>query len=573
MAKSYPRIFSYFKPYIPHVLATLIFNVMVIGAVVTVPEILKDLVDDALKMKDLQLLTRLILFGVGLVLIKEIATYFQIYLISYAGQRAVADLRKDFFGHLTRLSLSFYTRWHTGELVTRAIQDVHIIRETFVENFIVSLPSFFIFIGLLIKILSLNPKLTLIICLLIPIIGYLLISFGKRGRRESKRLQGQIDNLSAQTHEVIGGIRTVISFCRERYERGRFDRTSEDVARIAIFRSKLRALQEVVVEFITVLGLLGVFWIAFNQIIGGKITPGELTAFFACLVLIAEPLRQISRSYFSWQQAAASWDRIFEVMQIKEEVEERDDAKIMPQVEGGVEFAGVSFSYGEREILKEIDFGVKPGETVAIVGRSGVGKTTLLNLIPRFYDPTRGIIKIDAHDICDFKLPSLRAQIGIVQQEPILFSGTLRSNILYGNLEASDEKVIEAARAANIHEFILSLKDGYETEVGEMGAKLSVGERQRITIARAILKNPRIIILDEPTSSLDSESETLVNEALSKLMESKTAFIIAHRLSTVIHADRLIVLDAGRIVEMGTHQELLDKNGLYASLFAAQLFV
>lgn len=573
MRRVYLRTFSYLRPYTLWILGSLISTLVVTLIVVLIPQVVQKLVDEVLITKDLGLLTRLLLAGIGLLLLKEIAWYFQVYLISYAGQRMVVDLRRDFFDHLMRLSLSFYTHWRTGDLISRAIQDITIIREILVENFIRVLPLFLIFIGLLIKTFSLNLKLTIIIFFFLPIICYLAARFGERGRRESKRLQLRIDRISSLIQEVVTGIRTVLSFCRQDYEQKRFDSINEEGGEIAIFRSKLRALHDSAVEFVSVLGLAVVVWVAGNQLISGKITPGELIAYLTCLFLIADPLTAIARAYFSWQQAAASSERIFEVMEIKEEVEERPNAEVMPKVLGMVEFVGVDFSYGERKILKGIDLKVEPGETIALVGRSGAGKTTLLNLIPRFYDPTNGIVKIDGRDIRDFKITLLREHIGIVQQEPILFSGSLRSNILYGRLEASDEEIIEAARAANIHQFILSLKDGYESETGEKGVRLSAGERQRLAIARAILRDPGIIILDEPTSSLDSLSETLVNEALSKLMRGKTTFIIAHRLSTVIHSDRLIVLDEGRIVQMGTHSSLLKEDGLYASLFAAQLFV
>lgn len=570
MKRAYLKILPYFKPYILYFLLSLIFTSIVITIVVYVPRIMQHLVDGALKNKDFLLLTRLILFGIGLLLIKEVAGYLQLYLVSYAGQRVVTDLRRDFFSHLLRLSLSFYTHYPTGNLISMAIQDITIIRETLVENFIRIIPLFFIFIGLLVKMFSVDLKLALLMSAFIPFIGYLMARFGEKGRGISKVLQESTDRLSSLIQEVITGIRTVISFTHEDYERERFNRLNEDGCRIAISRSKLMGIHENVIEFLTIGGFFGVVWLAGLELIRGNITPGELTAFFTCLVLIADPLTSISRSYFSWQKAIASIERIAEIMEIKEEVKEVSCAKIMPKVRGEVEFDEVHFSYGEREVLKGVSFRVKEGEVVAVVGRSGVGKTTLLNLIPRFYDPTKGCVRIDGTDIREFTLASLRSQIGIVPQEPLLFSGTIISNILYGKLDATKEEVIRAAKAANIHHFILGLKDGYETEVGERGVRISSGEAQRVAIARAILRDPKIIILDEPTSHLDSESERLVNEALYRLMKGRTTFIIAHRLSTVMNADRLILLDDGKIVEEGTHDELIRMNGLYATLFKAQ---
>jgi subfamily B ATP-binding cassette protein MsbA len=567
------KILPYFRPYIPHMVLAFIFTSVVVGVVVYFPKIIENLVDEAIETKNLTLLAHLIWIGIGLLLIKGVAGYLQLYLISYAGQRVVTDLRRDLFAHLMRLSPSFYTRYPTGGLISRAIQDITVIREMFIENFIRIIPLFFVFVGLLVRMFLLNLKMALLISLFLPLIGYLMARFGERARLVSRQLQERVDRLSSLIQETITCIRTVISFTREDYEKERFNKVNEEGCRVAVSRSKLRGIQEVVIESVTVLGIFGIIWLASNQLVEGDITPGKLSAFFFCVILIADPLTSISRSYFSWEKAVASIERIIEIMEVKEEVREVRGAKAMPRIEGRVQFDGVYFSYGEREILKGIDLEVMEGERVAVVGRSGVGKTTLLNLIPRFFDPTKGIVRIDGRDIREVTLRSLRAQVGVVPQEPVLFSGTILSNILYGRLDASEDDVFHAAEAANIRHLISGSKHGNDIQVGERGIRLSSGECQRVAIARAILKDPRIVILDEPTSHLDSESEALVNEALYRLMEGRTTFIIAHRLSTIMGADRLVVLDDGRIVEEGTHTELLEKGGLYATLFRAQLFV
>ncbi|MDI6703987.1 MAG: ABC transporter ATP-binding protein [bacterium] len=574
MFRSYIRIFSYLKPYTLKIIGSFICTLLLIAIVIYIPSITGYLVDDVLKTRDIRLLTHLILAGIGLLLLKGVISYFQVYLMVFAGEGAVRDLRQEFFSHLTRLSFSFFTKWHTGDLISRAIADIAIIRETFVMNFVRVIPQIFIFLGLLIRIFILNLHLALASCLIIPIILVLLVKFGKRVKSVSKTLQGKVDNLSSLINEVISGIRTVKSFCREDYEKDRFRNINQENFSVGVFRSKLRAIQDASVEFIAVLGFFAVVLIAGLQLIKGKITPGELTAFFTALVLIAEPISTISRSYFHWQETAASSDRIFQIIDTKEKVEEKPMASDMPRIRGEVEFRDISFSYdGRKEILKGICIKVEEGETIGLVGKSGAGKTTLLSLIPRFYDPTNGVILIDGRDIGDFKIRTLREQIGILLQEPILFSGTIRENILYGRLDATQEEIIKASQLANIHSFIESLPNGYDTEIGERGVKLSGGERQRIAIARVLIKSPRIILLDEPTSAIDAESEELIHEAIKNLMKGRTTFIIAHRLSTVKHVDRLVVIDNGEVAEIGKHSELLEKEGIYADLFKSQLFM
>jgi subfamily B ATP-binding cassette protein MsbA len=535
------------------------------------PLLIRTLVDVVFVEQSLALLNRLTLLLAIIFFVRAIFSYITRYNMAYVGERVVADLRQQLYRHLVSLSLRFFADRRTGELVSRVSNDVTLIQAALTDNVASLLQQTLTLVGGVIFLFWLDWRLTAIILLGIPIVTLTMVYLGRMIRRASNLVQDRLADASAVVEESLGGIRIVKSFAREAYEVSRFTARVEDTFEAALHRAKITAVLAPVIGFLAFMSITLTVWFGGYAVIQGRLTPGELVAYLIYTLLVAGPIAAFSGIYSQFQAAIGATERIFELLDMNPDISDVPEAYPIPTIIGRVTFENVSFEYASTiPVLLNISLDVRPGQVVALVGPSGAGKTTLVNLIPRFYDVTAGKIAIDGYDIRLVESLSLRQQIGIVPQDTILFSASIRENIRYGKLAAAQAEIEAAAHAANAHEFIVELPQGYDTQVGERGVKLSGGQRQRVAIARAILKDPRILILDEATSSLDSESELLVQEALERLMRSRTTFIIAHRLSTIISANRILVLEAGRIVEDGSHLELLGNDGLYAKLHSMQ---
>ncbi|HVO72052.1 MAG TPA: ABC transporter transmembrane domain-containing protein, partial [Aggregatilineaceae bacterium] len=567
------RLFAFVQPY-RHRLYLALF-IIVIGSLLGLagPYSLQFLVDAVFKKNDVHLLNLITIILVGIFLLQSVVYFVRSVLLSFIGERVMADLRIRLFEHLQNLSLSFYNERRTGELVSRVTNDVSTVRSLVTSDISTALSQVLIFVGALILIVVTDWRLTLFMFALVPVVIGIALVFGRRLRSLSSQVQDQLANATTILEEGIGGIRVVQSFTREDYEIGRFRKSIETTFSLAMKRIRVSSLFGPLISFLGFGAVASIFWFGGHEVLAGRITPGQLFMFLVLTLTIAGSIGQFSGLWTGLQETLGATRRLFDILDTESDIVESPQAIPLPRIEGRIEFDHVSFAYRDdpdNAILTDVSLEARPGEVLALVGPSGAGKTTLVNLIPRFFDPSSGGICIDGHDLTGLQVKSLREQIGIVPQETLLFGSTVRENILYGRLDATDDEIVAAARAANAHEFISQLPKGYETPVGERGVKLSGGQRQRIAIARAILKNPRILLLDEATSSLDSESEGLVQEALERLMRGRTSLVIAHRLSTIQNADRIAVLETGRIVEMGTHAELIRLNGLYAYLHRLQ---
>jgi len=491
--------------------------------------------------------------------------------MSYVGQKIVIDIREKLYRHLQRLSLSYYDRNKTGIIMSNLTNDVTALQTAIAGNLVSFVQEVVILVGSLVSMVYLNWRLTLLTLIIVPLVLLTIHFFGARLRQAGHEVQGKIADITALLQEAISGIRIIRSFNREEYEIKKFITQNDYNFQAVMKTTKLTSMLTPFVEFFAAVAVTGIIWYGGISVINGDMTAGALIAFLIYAINLANPVRRISDIYGNVQKSLGAADRVFETLDTKPDVEESINAVELPQVQGHVEFDNVYFSYdSEHAALQNFNLTINPGQVVALVGPSGAGKSTVANLLPRFYDVERGSLTIDGIDIRNVTFSSLRRQIGLVPQETMLFNASVMENILYGRLDATEEEVILAAKAANADEFIRQLPDGYNTVVGDRGNSLSGGQRQRIAIARAILKNPRILILDEATSALDTESEKIVQAALDRLMKGRTAVVIAHRLSTVRNADKIVVIDKGRIAEVGTHEQLLAKKGLYANLYAVQ---
>jgi len=566
------RLLGYLKKY--WFFLTLALLALTINRLLTiaVPELTQRIIDVAIVEKRRGLLAVLSLSIVGVTILRGAFHFAQEYSLQYAAQRAIYDIRNAMYDHLQRLPFSFYDKSQTGQLISRATGDIDSLRRFFAFGMLNFVSSLFIFVAVLVICLMKNWKLALLSLSVMPALVYAGTRFGKMVRPKFKDLRQQFADVTTTIQENVTGARVVRTFAREDYETEKFTKRVDKLLKVNLRIARLWSVFFPVNEFISVLGIILVLWFGGWQIMKGQLTLGEFVAFNMYLMMLMMPVRMLGFIINISQEAIASGQRIFEILDTESEVAESPDAKPLPPVKGHVKFEDVSFGYetGEGLVLKNLNLDVQPGESIALLGATGSGKSTVINLVPRFYDPTAGRITVDGIDIKNVTLESLRQQISIVLQETYLFAASIKDNISYGKADATIEEITAAAKAANIHDFITSLPKEYDTEVGERGVTLSGGEKQRVAIARALLMNPRILILDDSTSSVDTETEHLIQNALATLMKNRTTFVIAQRLSTVKQADKIVILENGEVVESGTHEKLLKKNGIYAEIYDMQ---
>ena len=569
--KNYTRLLKYILPYKRRLFEAIVCIIIAAGANLYLPWIIKDMIDKVLAEKDFLMLNVIAAGIVITFLIRGIFYYGQSYLVSFVGERVIIDVREILFKKFQRLPLSYFDRHQTGEIMSYITNDVAALQNALVDRLIELVTESSIFVGSLVMMFLLDWQLSLLTLITVPLVGEAMKIFGRKMKSSGAVIQERLADITALMQESISAVRVVKSFVREDFEIQRFTRENDLNFRAQMKSVQIQSLLTPTVEFLAALAVTVIVWFGGYEVVNGNITAGALVAFLTYAVNLANPVKRISRVYGTIQKAMAGAERVFGIMDMPEAIADKPEAKAMPAVKGYVEFDDVTFGYKDDiPALEHISFKAEPGQMIAFVGPSGAGKSTIANLIPRFYDVNGGAIRIDGQDVRDVTMSSLREQIGIVPQETMLFSTTVRENIRYGRLDATDEELVQAAKDANAHEFIMQLPEGYDTKIGERGLNLSGGQRQRIAIARAILKNPQLLILDEATSALDTESEKIVQAALDRLMVGRTSFVIAHRLSTIFNADQIYVIEKGHIREHGTHEELLALGGLYSSLYNIQ---
>ncbi|KAA0942154.1 ABC transporter ATP-binding protein [Sporosarcina sp. ANT_H38] len=580
MGDSIKRYMKFVKPYNWLIILTILIGIVKFAIPLFIPLLMKIVIDDIIGSDTLTKveMTRQLFYWLGgtvlvFFIVRPPVEYYRQYYAQYVSNKILYDIRKELYSHLQKLSLSYYSNTRAGEIISRVINDVEQTKNFVMIGLMnVWLDLATIIIAVIIM-LTMDVPLTLVTLLAFPFYAYSVKHFfGKLRELTGKRSQALAD-VQSYLHERVAGVSVIKSFALEEEEQQRFDKTNGNFLDKALDHTKWNAKAFAVVNTITDVAPLLVLAYAGYQVINNDLSVGTMVAFIAYIDRVYNPLRRLVNASTSLTQSFASMDRVFDLMEQEYDITNKPGAKELPPIDGEIEFDNVSFTYEEDgdAVLSGINFTVKPGETVAFVGMSGGGKSTIVGLIPRFHDVTGGAVRIDGHDLRDVNIKSLRDQIGIVLQDTILFSDSVKSNILMGKSDATDEEVIAAAKAANAHDFIETLPLGYDTKVGERGVKLSGGQKQRIAIARVFLKNPPLLILDEATSALDLESEALIQESLERLANERTTLIVAHRLSTITHADKIFVIDSGKLKEMGTHDQLMKLQGIYYGLFQVQI--
>jgi ATP-binding cassette subfamily B multidrug efflux pump len=567
------RLRVYLRPYWRQVLISLILLLLLTGLSLIVPEIIRQVIDVGLKQSDISYLINSALLLVGIGLFTAIFTYFQRYINEWIAAHIGYDLRNHLYDHIQHLSFSYHDHAQTGQLISRTIEDVRSV-ERFAGSYVVNLIQVgVLLVGITVLLFITNARLAAIA--LLPMIPLILLTtnFGRRVSNYFLDVDNALGDLSARLQENVSGVQVVRAFAREPHEVRRFDQANKSLfnARIKVNFEWSKIMPSS--HFLVTAGTLLILWFGGQMVMGGSMSIGELVAFNSYLLLLSSPAQQLTWLINATGEAVAGAQRAFTVLDTPFEIESSPDKPILQALSGKVEFRNVCFQYqGKKDnALQNISLTVRPNQVVALIGTTGSGKTSLVNLIPRFYDVTEGAVLVDGFDVRQVNLTSLRKQIGIVLQTSLLFSTTIRENIAYGSPDASLDDVVAVAKAAQAHEFIMEMPDGYDTVVGERGITLSGGQRQRVAIARALLLDPRILILDDSTSSVDTQTELQIQRALINLMKDRTTFVIAHRLSTVHRADLILVMDDGQIIEKGTHPELLARSGLYREIYELQL--
>jgi len=572
MTSIYSRLLAFLRPYRSRLFIAASCMIILAGCTAVLAWMLRPALDNALSGKDRNFIYLLPLMIIGLYVVKGCAYYGQAYLMGYIGQKVIFDLRNTLYRHITSQSLSFFAHRKTGELLAHMSYDVTLVQAT-VSTAVTALMRDSVSIVFLTLVVFIQDWMLACIAILVfPLVVYPIARFGRKMRSASTDGQVSMGALSSLIEETVGGVRVVKAFGMEDYEQGRFRELTADYMRHQMRAFKVHALSFPIMELLAGFGIAGVLLYGGLRVASGATTPGTLMSFLAAIIMLYEPVKRLSRANNEIQQGLAAAKRIFAILDEKPDIADAPDAMELQPFHRDIVFDRVSVRYpgSKRDVLQDIDLKVEAGEVVALVGRSGAGKTTLVNLVPRFFDVKSGGVLVDGLDVRQVTQASLRSNIALVTQEIVLFNDTVLNNIAYGHSRLDRGEIEEAARAANAHDFIHKLPQGYDTLVGERGVILSGGQRQRISLARALLKDAPILILDEATSSLDTESERLIQQAIDRLMQGRTVVVIAHRLSTIRHAHRIVVLDEGGIIEMGRHQELIDHGGLYSELYRLQ---
>ncbi|MFH0958473.1 MAG: lipid A export permease/ATP-binding protein MsbA [Pseudomonadota bacterium] len=566
----YKRLLNYLRPYIGKLLVASCCMLGVAVLTASLAYLVKPALDEIFFEKNLNMLMLIPVVVACVYIIKGFCDFGQYYLMAYVGQSIIRDLRKEMFCKLEDMSVGFFVKHSTGELLSRMNNDVSLVQGALTGAITGVVRDTLTVLSLIVVVFIRDFTLALIAMVVFPLAIYPLINFGRRLKRYSRRMLVSLEDITERLNETITGIRIVKAFAMEDYERQRFSEVNENLFNAFMRRFKVRAMSNPVMETLGGFGVCAIVTFGGYQVIKGESTQGTFFSFMAALLMLYEPIKRISEVNNTVQEGISAGERIFALLDTEPDVKDSPNAFSLGEISGKVELKNVTFAYDSVPVISDISLVVNPGEAIAVVGESGVGKSTLLDLVPRFYDPSHGSIEIDGIDVRSVTQRSLREKIGIVTQQTILFDDTIRNNIAYGRPDLPLELVVSAAKAAHAHDFIIAQPDGYDSLIGENGIKLSGGERQRLAIARALLKNPPILILDEATSNLDSDSEKTVQVALEVLMRGRATLIVAHRLSTIQNVDRVYVMAQGRIIEQGTHGELLELNGEFARLYNLQ---